>query len=365
MKWNRSENLTIQDLKREVKYQPHPQFGSVFIPSAFVVDLVKGEEAPKQGEIHPISGLNLSPATASLHYAQSIFEGLKAYRQGDGSVAIFRLDKHAERFRKSAQRMSMVDVPEGFFIEAVKDYVHFVEKYVPNEEGHSLYLRPLLFNADPLIKVGSGTRYKLVIMSAIVGDYFGGQSTIKAPQVMVSRQFVRAFPGGSGEAKTAANYALSLAPQAYAASKGCDQVLYLDAVEHEYIDELGGMNFFVLRGNELITPELNGCILRGVTRDSLLKLAEQMDLQPKEEKISITQLIREIKAGEVEEVFACGTAAVVTPISALVFENNAGEPLETVALSGKHDRTLQLRKALMDIHCGRAKAPGEWMFNID
>lgn len=349
----------------KIKFELNPKFGTVFTPCYLKMPIKLGQTEQFQAEIRPFQAEGMSPGTAALHYGQSIFEGMKAYRQKDGGIAIFRADLHAKRFKASAQRMMMAEVPEEVFIEALKSYVHFNRENVPQEAGHSLYLRPLLFASDPMIKVGASQNYEFLIMSTIAGNYFSASGFSKKAKVMVNRDYVRAFPGGTGEAKTAGNYAASIYPQFHAAKEGCDQVLYLDAVEHEYIDEMGGMNFFVVRGNELVTPKLNGCILNGVTRRSLLELAPQLGLKPVEERLSFTQLKKDIKEGKVTESFACGTAAIISPIGEFLFKESSQSTSVSIPLDGDFPVTQKLLQTITSIHTGETQAPGDWMFRVN
>lgn len=346
-----------------VKYEMHPPFGTIFAPHILRMDLNIDEANDFSCSILPLEDQPLSPATTALHYGQSIFEGMKAYRLKDGSVGIFRPDLHAERFRQSSRRMIMAEIPEDIFVYCLKEYVKFVENNVPNEAGHSLYLRPFMFASDAKIKVGASKTYQFYIMSSIAGSYFHS-GKIRPARVFVSKDFVRAFPGGTGEVKTAANYAASIYPQKLAAQKDCDQVLFLDAVHREYIDELGGMNFFAIRGNDLVTPQLNGCILNGVTRRSVLQLATQMGYTPREEKISFSELVQEIKAKRIREVFACGTAAVINPIGEFIYQETLKSSPQSIMLDPEPQMTLKILKHIESVQRGEIPAPGDWLVRV-
>jgi len=364
-----SEAPVLEILGPKVKlkppqYEPNPKFGTVFTPYFLRLKLKRGQTSNFKAEILPMGSLELNPGTSALHYGQSIFEGMKAFRQPDGTVALFRADQHAKRFRASANKMVMAEVPEEIFVECIKAYVNASQDSVPREAGHSLYLRPLLFAADQIIKVGTSETYEFLVMSTIAGGYFQSGQKSQSAKVMVNRSYVRAYPGGTGEAKAAGNYAASIRPQYEASKVGCDQVLYLDAVEHEYIDELGGMNFFAVRGKELITPQLNGCILHGVTRRSILELAGDLGLNPVEKRLSITELVRDIKAGQVTELFACGTAAVVSPIGSLYYQAQAGGEHEWITLKEPFTTTEKIRHHLTQIQWGHTKAPSGWLLKV-
>ncbi len=362
-----TKNATVKIKRCEklppVHFTPHPLFGAVFAPHILRMNLHLDGTNDFNAEIKPLEDEPFSPTSSVLHYGQSIFEGMKAFRQKDGRVGVFRADKHATRFRNSARRMVMADVPEDVFLKCIQEYTAFVADNVPSEPDHSLYLRPLLIAADHKIKVGAAQSYIFYIMSSIAGGYFGGAKPKRA-RVMVNRQFVRAYPGGLGEAKTAANYAASIWPQRLAAQRECDQVLYLDALHHDFIDELGGMNFFAVRGKELLTPVLNGCILDGVTRRSLLEVAPALGLKPVETQLSFTDLRKQIQTGKITETFACGTAAVVSPIGEFLFQDTLEAQPELISLPEQNPATQQLLSHLKGIQHGEIKAPGNWILHV-
>jgi branched-chain amino acid aminotransferase len=345
----------------KAKYQLDPKFGTVFAPHMLRME-IGHDSGSYKGEIVPFAKEMFSPATVVFHYGQAIFEGMKAFVQKDNSVAVFRADLHAKRFALSSQKMSMPVIPEKIFLECIQKYVAFEKESVPHEADHALYLRPLMIGRDEILKVGQSKNYSFYILGCIVGNYFPG-GAVRAAKVLVNRQFVRAFPGGLGEAKTAANYAMSLTPQTYADKHGYNQVLYLDAIEHEWIDELGGMNFFVVKkSGELVTPVLNGCILNGVTRRSILEYAPSLGIKTKEEKLSWTAVKKGIQSGEITEAFACGTAAVVQPIGELAFQENTTSPLEKLTLPATFPTSLKLLEAVKGLQRGNIKAPGDWLF---
>lgn len=352
--------ITYCEKRPRVQYSPNPKFGTVFSPHLLKMTFSKGDTEFK-AQIVPFQSEMMAPSTLVLHYGQSIFEGMKAYRQQDGGVAAFRVDLHAARFKKSAEKMAMAALPEEVFTKCLMEFVKFEQDSVPGEPDHSLYLRPLLFACDEIVKLGPGTKYTFYIMGTIAGKYFAA-SGITPAKVLVNKQYVRAFPGGTGEAKTAGNYAASLSPQAHAISLGCDQVLYLDANKHDSIDELGGMNFFMIRGKDLVTPSLTGAILNGVTRRSILELAPIWGLTPKEEPISFSKLIEDIRSGKVQECFACGTAAVVHPIGQFVVEEREGGEKFDVRLPAEFPMGIQILDTLQKVQRGQVKAPGNWIF---
>lgn len=357
--------LQIQkcERRRQPTYSPHPKFGSIFSAHMLRMDFSSETEAEWNAEIIPYGPESVAPSNVTLHYGQSVFEGLKAYRQHNGSVAMFRADLHARRFAQSAARMAMPRLPEEIFLECLKTYVAFESDFVPSHEGHSLYLRPLLIGRDEIIKVGRSKMYSFYILSTIAGSYFHS-GEMKPARVLVNREYVRAYPGGMGEAKTAANYAASLYPQTVAEKLGCDQVLYLDGSKHENIDELGGMNFFVVEGKRLITPRLNGCILNGVTRKSILELAPSLGLEPIETELKFSDVADGIRAGRIREAFACGTAAVVSPIGELVYLENEKSKPQNITLQNDFSTAKMLLESLSKIHRGQKSAPGNWLMPV-
>jgi branched-chain amino acid aminotransferase len=345
------------------EYSPNPKFGTVFAPHMLEMKIMADGSYDPTAEIVPFADEMFSPGTLVFHYGQSVFEGMKAFRQQNGGVAVFRADLHAKRFAKSAERMAMPTLSEKVFLDCIREYVAFEQESVPNEPDHSLYLRPLMIAADRMVKVGRSKIYKFYILGCIAGSYFAG-GTLKGAKVLVNRQYVRAFPGGLGEAKTAANYAASLYPQMQAEKLGCDQVLYLDAIQHEYIDELGGMNFFMVRNGTLVTPALNGAILNGVTRRSILDIASLLKIEAREEKISFTDFKKGVESGAITEAFACGTAAVVSPLGEIMYQESAQATPQSIKLSPDFAVAARIGELLKSIQRGAAPAPGDWLLRV-
>lgn len=353
---NYSENLSFD-------YPLHPKFGAYFAPILFKMKIKIGQTDNFSGELVDFSSQSQHPGMSALHYGQSIFEGMKAYKQQDGGVGIFRLDLHAERFLKSAKKMVMAELPVDIFKKALSEYVKACADFVPAQPGHSLYLRPLLFSADELIKVTPGAEYWFYIMSTAVGSYFTSGGETKKAKVYVNPEFIRAYPGGNGEAKTAGNYAASLGPQSVAAQHDCDQVLFLNALDHNSIDEMGGMNIFFIEGNKLITPSLNGCILNGVTRRSILALAKDVGLEAVERVIGFDEVRDKVKSGAITESFACGTAAVVAPIGEFIYQKTKSD-IETIQLPESSEKSLELLSLLNSAHRGGLENHKEWVFKV-
>jgi branched-chain amino acid aminotransferase len=309
--------------------------------------------------IVPYGPFSLDPATAVLHYAQQVFEGLKAYRHEDGSIWTFRADQNAERMARSAQRLALPVLPAEDFLCSIEELVAADVAWVPAAPEQSLYLRPFMFATEAFLGVRPAKRVTYCCIASPAGAYFA--PGVKPVNIWISRTYSRAAPGGTGAAKTAANYAASLLPQQQAAEHGCDQVMFADAAEHRWLEELGGMNVYLITtDDELITPELTGSILEGVTRDSILTLAPEFGLNPVERRIEITELLDGIGSGKVTELFACGTAAVVTPIGTLHDEEGSYQ----VGSGESGETTLALRQRLLDIQYGRADDKYGWLRRI-
>ena len=266
-------------------------------------------------ELIPYGPLSLDPATAVLHYGQEIFEGMKAYRQPDGGVALFRPEANARRFAKSAERLALPQMPEQLFIETVEALVKQDSAWVPQKVGEALYIRPFLIATEVGLGVRPSNKATYLIIATPAGAYFDPS---KAVSVWISTEYVRAALGGTGEAKCGGNYAASLVAQQAAAKEGCDQVVWIDAIERKWIEEMGGMNLYFVKGKgadaKVITPKLTGTLLPGITRDSILSAAKDLGYQTEEVMLSIDDWRDGVKSGDITEIFACGTAAVVSPV---------------------------------------------------
>jgi branched-chain amino acid aminotransferase len=288
----------------------NPGFGKIFTDHMVTItwDTERGWHDACVRERRPFQ---IDPASAILHYAQEIFEGMKAHRTEQGSIVLFRPEENARRFQSSAERLAMPIIPEELFLEAVEQQVRIDRAWVPSGEG-SLYLRPFMFADEPFLGVRPATRYTFCVIASPVGAYFKGGA--KPITVWVSDAYTRAAPGGTGAAKCGGNYAASLVAQAQASERGCDQVVFLDAAERKWVEELGGMNiFFVMDDGSVVTPPL-GTILPGITRASLIELARDADMKVEEKPYSFDQWQADAASGRLKEAFACGTAAVVAPI---------------------------------------------------
>jgi branched-chain amino acid aminotransferase len=313
-------------------------------------------------ELVPYGPFELDPATMVLHYAQSIFEGLKAYHQADGTIATFRPLMNARRFNRSAARMAMPALPEQLFVDAIEALVRQDHEWVPTGADQSLYLRPFMFATEVGIGVRPASEYLFALTASPAGAYF--PRGVKPVSVWLSEEYTRAAPGGTGEAKCAGNYAASLVAQAEAAAHGCDQVVWLDAVTHRWIEEMGGMNLFFVYGSgdsvTLMTPALTGTLLPGITRDSLLTLGPDLGYAVEEGRIATDEWRAGNLDGSISEVFACGTAAVITPVG--IVKHAGGE--WTVGDGEPGPVTLRLRQALLEIQHGIAPDPHGWVHHI-
>jgi branched-chain amino acid aminotransferase len=339
----------------------NPAFGAVFTDHMAMVDWTKagGWANPRITAYGPIP---LDPSAAVFHYGQEIFEGMKAYRHEDGSVWTFRPEVNAARFNRSAARLALPQLPEELFLEGLKALVSVDQAWVPDGTAGeaSLYLRPFMIATEPALGVRPSQQALFSVIASPAGAYFA--SGLKPVSIWLSEDYVRAAPGGTGAAKCGGNYAASLAPMAEGLEQGCDQVVFLDATEHRWVEELGGMNlFFVYRDGTIVTPELTGTILEGVTRGSLIQLATERGHQVVERKYSIEEWREDATSGELVEVFACGTAAVITPVGRLVWRDGElpigdGQSVGEVA--------SDLRSNLLDIQYGRAEDTHGWLYRL-
>jgi branched-chain amino acid aminotransferase len=335
-----------------------PGFGKVFTDHMIAVDWKEGK-GWHNAMLMPRGPLMLDPAAAVLHYAQEIFEGLKAYKLADGSLALFRPDANARRFNESAARLAMPEMPEEAFIEAIRQLALADREWFPKVEGGSLYFRPFMFASEPFLGVRPAKEYKFLVICSPVASYF--KAGAPAVSIWVSEDYTRAAPGGTGAAKCGGNYAASLVPHAAAVQRGYDQVCFLDAAEHRWVEELGGMNvFFVFDDGRLVTPPLGGTILPGITRDCLIALAREEGLDVREERYGIDQWREDAGSGKLVECFACGTAAVVTPIGKI--GSAAGE--FTVGGGGPGQLTTRLRARLVAIQRGQTEDQHGWVQRI-
>ena len=338
-----------------------PGFGRYFTDHMVRIDYADG--AWGDVRVLPYGPITLDPATTVLHYGQEIFEGLKAYQQPDGSVAAFRPHANAARFARSAQRLAMAELPEELFLTSLTALLSVDRQWVPTVAEESLYLRPFMISTEVGMGVNRPSQtYSYYLIASPAGSYFSGG--VKPVTVWLSTEYTRAAPGGTGEAKCGGNYAAAFAAQAHAVAQGCDQVVWLDAHEHRWVEEMGGMNLYFVYGSgpsaRLVTPALTGTLLPGVTRNSLLTLAADLGYGAEEGKVSTDEWQAGNASGELTEVFACGTAAVITPVGAVKSANGAW----TVGDGTPGPITMQLREHLTGIQTGKEPDTHGWMFPL-
>ncbi|WP_338467761.1 branched-chain amino acid aminotransferase [Novosphingobium sp. ZN18A2] len=340
---------------RRIEALANPGFGTLFSDHMVSIDWDDGR-GWHDATVGPRGPLTLDPATAVLHYAQEIFEGLKAYRLADGAMALFRPEANAARFNASAARLAMPALPEETFVEACRQLVLTDREWFPSVEGGSLYLRPFMFATEAFLGVRPAKSYKFMVIASPAGNYF--KSGAPAVSIWLAEDYTRAAPGGTGAAKCGGNYAASLVPQAEAIAKGHDQVVFLDAAERKWIEELGGMNlFFVFDDGSMVTPPLGGTILPGITRDSLIRLAREEGLTVREERYAFEDWKADAQSGRLVETFACGTAAVVTAVGRVA--GHFGE--FTIGSGGPGQLTQKMRNRLVAIQRGEAADPDGWV----
>jgi branched-chain amino acid aminotransferase len=338
-----------------------PGFGRYFTDRMFVARYRAGQ-GWYDARLTAYAPLQLDPSAATLHYAQSIFEGLKAYAQPDGTVATFRPEANAARFVRGAKRLAMPPVPEEAFLAAVDALVDADRDWVPTSTDQTLYLRPYQMACEPFLGVRPAHEYLFLVIASPAGPYF--PRGVQPVSVYLSEDYIRAGRGGTGDIKCAGNYAASLLAQEQAIAAGCDQVVWLDAHEKRYVEEMGGMNLFFVLGSgddaELVTPELTGTLLPGITRDSLIALAEEMGHRVTERRFSVDEWRQGVADGTVTETFACGTAAVITPVGEV--KGRTGD--FTVGDGTPGPLTMRLRESLLDIQHGRVADTRGWLHQV-
>lgn len=309
--------------------------------------------------IEPYAPFAMDPATAVFHYAQLIFEGMKAYRRPDGNINLFRPMENARRFNNSARRMAMATVDEEEHLAAICRLIEVEHEWVPRQGDASLYIRPTMIATDTTLGVHASASYLHYVIISPVGPYF--KEGFNPVPVYITDQYVRAVHGGVGEAKTGGNYAASLYAGEDARQKGYSQVLWLDAIERRYVEEVGAMNIcFVYDGQRIVTPPLTGSILPGVTRKSVIELGRHLGYEVAEEMVDVYQMLDDVKAGRITEVFGCGTAAVIAPVGKFGFHDD-----EIAIHDGEPGPVAQrLYQELTDIQYGRAPDPFGWTYTI-
>jgi len=339
----------------------NPGFGVHFTDHMFTAEWTP-EKGWHDARVSAYAPLTLDPATAVLHYAQEIFEGMKAYRHDDGSIWTFRPEMNAERMVRSSKRLALPELPVADFVASVDAVVQADQRWVPDPAGEkSLYIRPFMFASEKFLGVRPAKHVTYMVILSPAGAYF--PKGLNPVTIWLSEDYTRAGVGGMGAAKTGGNYASSLVAQQEAIDNGCDQVVFLDAVERRWVEELGGMNlYFVHDDGTIVTPELSGTILEGITRDSIIELSGKLGHEVVERKFSIDEWRDGVSSGRITEVFACGTAAVVTPVGTLKWrggEVSTGEGVDAIG-----PVTKQVRQNLVDIQYGRTEDTFGWMHKV-
>jgi len=350
----------VSDEVRAAKLQ-NPGFGRFFTENMVVIPYKK-DEGWGRGVLKPYGPIPIDPAGSVLHYGQAIFEGFKAYHQPDGSIKTFRPEANAHRFNASARRLAMPDLPVELFIEAAELLISQDRAWVPKNVGESLYMRPFMIGVDAALGIKPSNDYLFILIASPAGAYF--PQGVKPVTVWISEDYIRAAPGGTGAAKCAGNYAASLIAQQQAREKGCDQVVWIDAVERKYIEEMGGMNIFFVyeeHGKKtVVTPALTGTLLPGITRVSLLEIAKELGFGAEERKISIDDWEKDLREGRMTEAFACGTAAVITPIGTV----KSGRGTWVIKDGQTGPVSSKLRETLLGIQHGLVPDTRGWLYKI-
>lgn len=337
-----------------------PAFGDVHTDHMVLLDW-SNVAGWRGGRVVPYGPLELDPATAVLHYGHSVFEGMKAFRQANGGIAVFRAYDHARRFRRSARRLGLPELPEESFVAALEALLREDHAWVPDAEAHSLYLRPMLFGSHVGIGFRPAWQAQFMVIACPVAPFFAASSAVS---VWVCEEYSRAAPGGTGDVKAGGNYAAGILAEAEAAKRGCDEAVWLDAAERRWIEELGGMNLFFVHGTggaaRLVTPSLTGTILPGNTRDALIHIARDLGFAVDERRVAIDEWQHGADEGVITEAFACGTAAVVAPVASV--RSSHGDWAMGDGTPGPI--TLKLRQALLDVQYGRAADLHGWMHRV-
>lgn len=352
-------NNPVSPIERAEKLAK-PGFGKYYTDHMVVAEWSE-ESGWSEAELKPYAPISLDPATMVFHYGQEIFEGLKAYRQPDGGVALFRPEANAARFARSAKRLALPELPIELFIESIDVLVKEDAGWVPSKIGESLYLRPFMFATEVGLGVRPTNRALYMLIATPAAAYFNHESAVT---VWISTDYVRAVRGGTGEAKCGGNYAASLVAQKVAAEQGCDQVVWIDAIERKWVEEMGGMNLYFVKGSganaTVLTPKLTGTLLAGITRDSILSVASDLGYKVEETMISVDDWRDGVKSGEITEIFACGTAAVVSPVG--VAKSDMGTWVTGDGNPGPI--TMQIRNTLLGIQHGTVADTHHWLRKV-
>ncbi|KAF0142196.1 MAG: branched-chain amino acid aminotransferase [Stygiobacter sp.] len=353
--------MSVETIAKSVKVKlpENLVFGKIFSEHVFEMDFDSAKGGWQTPAIKKLDNLSIHPAAMVFHYGQALFEGLKAYNLVDGRVAMFRPEKNIERLNNSARRICMPEVDPELLLQWLVDLIRMEKDWIPDRPGHSLYIRPFMISTEPCFGVRPADQYKLMIMLSPVGPYY--PEGFKPVPIMVVDQYVRAVRRGTGEAKVAGNYAASLIGQNQAKHEGYTQVLWLDAIEHKYIEEVGAMNIFVRFKNEIATPSLEGSILPGITRMSVIQILKDWGYTISERQISIDEMVAAYDKGELLEVFGSGTAAVISSVSKLKYNDKLMTFNETEA----GELALKLYDELTGIQYGKIEDRHNWLTYVD
>ncbi|MCD8740617.1 branched-chain amino acid aminotransferase [Mucilaginibacter roseus] len=343
---------TTQPRLQETDFDNLP-FGKTFSDHMLMVDYADGEW--KNFQILPYGDISLSPAISALHYGQAFFEGIKAYKHEDGKVVIFRPDKNAERFNRSAERLCMPTIPEDVFVQSIAALVDIDRGWIPTKANHALYIRPFMFATDPYLGVQASTTYKYMVLTGPVGPYFS-----KPLRVKIESHYTRAAQGGMGFAKAAGNYASSMMPAKKAVEEGFDQIIWTDGSNHEFIEEMGAANAMFILDGKLVTPSTGDTILKGVTRDTVIKLAQAWGIPVEERKVAVAEIIEGAKNGSLTDAFGAGTAATIAPVGSI---NYNGEEF-TLSDPLTREFSQKVLKTLDDIRYGRTEDTYGWNYVV-
>lgn len=350
--------LIIEELPSYLNYKPNftnLEFGENYTNRMLQITYTENKTWI-DAKIIPFQNLSLSPATTVFHYSQEIFEGMKAYNRIDNKIGLFRPEKNFERLNLSAKRMSMPELDVDFAIESLSELLKLEKDWIPPMPGSSLYIRPTMIGTDPYIGVRPSKNYLYYVILSPVGAYYNVSDD--GLNILVEDTFVRAVPGGTGEVKTGGNYSASLLGASYAQNKGYNQVLWLDAVNREYIEEVGTMNIFFVygKGEEVVTPKLNGSILPGITRRSVIELLEHWGITVKETSLNIKDIVKDIENGTITESFGTGTAVVVTPVGSYGYKGKNYK----INCNNSNNLIQRLYNTITDIHYGRQEDTFGW-----
>ncbi|HTP65154.1 MAG TPA: branched-chain amino acid aminotransferase [Geobacteraceae bacterium] len=351
--------LPLPDEKKKPRFtdESNLSFGRIFTDRMFLGEWKSGQ-GWVDARIEPYAPFVLDPACMVFHYAQEIFEGLKAYKWRDGAIALFRPEMNAYRFNRSAERMCMPEVPEELFLKGIEELLKLEKEWIPSAPGTSLYIRPTMIAVEPALGVKPADHYYFYVILSPVGAYY--PSGFNPVRIMVEDKYVRAVPGGTGDAKTGGNYAASLKAALEAKKKGFEQVLWLDGAHHRYVEEVGSMNMFFAYGDLVVTAPLTGSILGGITRDSVLRLAASLGFRVEERQLDIEDLLADVRSGKVTEAFGSGTAAVITPVGHLAYRDE----LNQIGSGGVGPLTQNLYDTLTGIQYGRIEDKFGWIKKI-